>query len=448
MSRLTFFRQSGWMMMASFVGGIFMTAVHIIAAKDFSSIQLGSLGDLFARFPPLDKGTYGLFNTLLLTLGYLGIPAIGVQTIIAQQTAMTATEKQQRELRGAIRVLFGGTFLIWAVAALLTLVFRQHLLSEFKIAEPAALSVMLLAGLVMLWSPVLAGVLQGQQNFLWLGGVSILTGIGRCLAIFIIVRLMGAGITGAMAAVLAGALLMLVIAAWQTRSVWKGPADHFAWQPWLRRVMPLTLGVGATTLIMTADMIVVRGAFTEDETGFYSAAGVLGRALAYFTGPMAAVMFPKIVRSAARAERTDVLAQALGATALLGGAGALFCTLFPSVPLRIMYDESFLVIKPLVPWFAWCILPLTLANVLINNLLARSRFGIVPWLVTLAVGYLVALSVVVHRLDTANHLAAFRTIVSVLGTFGLLAMTIAAWYTWRTTEHGIRPSAPTMASAT
>jgi O-antigen/teichoic acid export membrane protein len=440
MSRFAFFRQSGWMVIASFVGGIFMTAVHIIAAKDFGSLQLGPLTDVLQRFPPLDKGTYGLFYTLLLMLGYIGIPAAGVQTIIAQQTAMTVTESQQRELRGVIRVLLGATFLIWLIGALLTVLFRNELLAEFKIKQPAALLVTLLAGLLLLWYPVLTGVLQGRQNFLWLGWISILGGVGRCVAIFIIVRLLGASITGAMIAVLTGVLLQVMIAAWQTRAVWKGPAQRFLWRPWLRRVVPLTLGVGATTFIMTADMIVVRSVFNEDQTGFYSAAGVLGRALAYFTGPMAAVMFPKIVHSAARAERTDVLAQALGATALLGGAGALFCTIVPGLPLRVMYDQSFLVIEPLVPWFAWCVLPLTLANVLINNLLARSRFAVVPWLVILAVAYGAALLLVSSRLNTGNDLAAFKAIVRVLGSFGLLALLVAAWFTWRTT--GYNPSRP------
>src|SRR5205823_8869020 len=95
----------------------------------------------------------------------------------------------------------------------------------------------------------------------------------------------------------------------------------------------------------------------------------------YFTQPLAAVMFPKIVQSAARAEKTDVLAHALGVTALAGGAAAIGCTVFPSLPLRIVYDKSFLeVATPLVPWFAWCMLPLTLATVLINALLARAQY--------------------------------------------------------------------------
>ena len=44
----------------------------------------------------------------------------------------------------------------------------------------------------------------------------------------------------------------------------------------------------------------------------------------------------------------------------------------------------------MVPWFAWCLVPLSLANVLINNVLARERYAAVPWLVAVAIGYGIA----------------------------------------------------------
>ncbi|HMJ65860.1 MAG TPA: hypothetical protein VK615_10960, partial [Candidatus Binatia bacterium] len=262
----------------------------------------------------------------------------------------------------------------------------------------------------------------------------------------VIVAILGFGITGAMTAVFLGLLLSFTIPAWQTRSVWQGPTEPFLWKPWLGRVVPLSLGIGATTFIMNADMILVRSLFNENQTGYYSAAGILGRALAYFTVPMTQVMFPKVVQSAARAERTSVVAQAVGATALLGGVGALFCTIVPALPLRIIYPEPYLVITPLVPWFAWCVLPLTLANVLINNLLARSRFKVVPWLVTLALAYGTVLFLISKKIDVTNQLAAFKTIVRVLGCFGLFVLVVSAWFTWKTTDHARPPGGPTAAT--
>jgi O-antigen/teichoic acid export membrane protein len=430
MSRLTFFRQSGWMLIATVVGGGFMWAVHVVAP---------------AR---LDQGAYGLFNTLLPLLGFIGIPAVGVQAILAQQTAAATSDLHLRQLRGAIRFMLGGTFIIWVAAMIAAFFLRDYLMGALKIKEPAALWITLLTGLLILWTPVFGGVLQGRQNFLWLGWTAILGGAGRFIGIVILVYLLAFGITGAMTAVLVGILAALVISAWQTQAVWRGPTEPFIGRAWLARVVPLSLGIGATTFIMNADMIFVRRFFGETETDFYSAAGILGRALAYFTAPMTQVMFPKVVHSATRAERTDVVAQAVGATALLGGLGALLCTIAPSLPLRIVYPETYLVITPLVPWFAWCILPLTLSNVLINNLLARTRFAVVPWLVLVALSYGGVLFVVCKRIASADELAAFKTVVRILGLFGLLALIVSAWFTWRTTEHGRPPRASTAAGAT
>ena len=40
------------------------------------------------------------------------------------------------------------------------------------------------------------------------------------------------------------------------------------------------------------------------------------------------------------------------------------------------------------------------------------------------------------EVDIQSELAAFKTIVSILGLFGLLALAVCCWFTWRTTEHG------------
>jgi len=135
-------------------------------------------------------------------------------------------------------------------------------------------------------------------------------------------------------------------------------------------------------------------------------------------------MFPKIVQSAARAERTDVLAQALGATALLAGAAALFCTFFAEVPLTLVQGRKYLAAAPLVPWFTWCMLPLTVSNVLVGNLLARQRYAVVPWLVIVACGYALTLWLEPFH---SSHLRVIQT----LGVFAALYFGACVWFTWR-----------------
>ena len=99
-SASTFFRQSGWMLLATVLGGVFMFAVHKVAAR-------------------MPKAEYGVFTTLLQVFNLMQIPAIGLQTIFAQQTVTAFTDESRRQLTSAVRVVALATFLIWLVIFIL-----------------------------------------------------------------------------------------------------------------------------------------------------------------------------------------------------------------------------------------------------------------------------------------------------------------------------------------
>jgi O-antigen/teichoic acid export membrane protein len=381
-----------------------------------------------ARMPTAE---YGVFLALLQVLNLMLIPAMGLQTIFAQQRAAAITEELARQLSHTTRWLGLVVSLLWLAMACLALAFRQDLLSTLKIANPAALWMTVAIGLAMLWLPIVQGLLQGGQDFLWLGLVQVCNGCGRFVGVVVIVWLLGGWAAGAMTAALIGFWAAFLVAAWKSRAVWLGRGQTVEWSGWLARVLPLSLGLGASQFMLGADQILVQSVFDRNVTALYGAAGMIGRGLVVFTGPLVAVMFPKVVESAARAEKTTVLAQALGATALLGGLAALACTVLPELPLRIVYRREYWVSAPLVPWFGWCMLPLTVANVLIGNLLARQRYQAVPWLMLVAAAYGAALMVQAPAFQAAELFTAFKMVVRTIGGFSLLLLAVALWFTWR-----------------
>lgn len=452
-NRLTFFRQSGWMVIATTLGGAFMWLVHIPAQRQMPTSE------------------YGVYQTMLQLINLMLIPAMGLQTVFAQQTAAVVTEQQQRCLAWTVRRLLLAVSVIWLAMAGGIFAFLAPVLAALKIANPGALWATVGIALAMLWWPILQGVLQGRQEFLWMGWLQIVNGAGRFVGVLIIVSLLGYWAAGAMVAAVIGMWATVAFAAWHTRSVWLAAGEAARWRGWFAQVVPLTLGLGASQFMMAADQIAVQNAFDGGLTGSYGAAGMIARALVIFTGPMVAVMFPKAAAAAARAERTDVLAYALGATVLMGGLAALGCTVFPELPLRIVSGTKYVAVAPLVPWFAWCMLPLTLSNVLIGNLLARKQFAVVPWLVAIAATYGLALwwrgsiggaaahdavngflkSMVFSSgwgpvfpppafgVAQAGILAGFKSIVLTLGTFSLLLLGVSMWFTWR---HSRLPGSP------
>jgi O-antigen/teichoic acid export membrane protein len=271
--------------------------------------------------------------------------------------------------------------------------------------------------------------------------VAIVNGAGRFLAIVLVVYLLGGLAAGAMAGALIGIFAALLLAMLPSRTGWSGARLPFDWKGWLGRVIPLTLGLGASQFIFSVDMILVRSLFGgEAETGHYVAAGTIGRGLVMFTAPLTVVMFPKIVHSISIGSKTHVLAYTLYATALLGSLGALgatgmavglrevvqapeaFAGFLPAAVLnKLLADPAGVVtICKLIPWFVWCMLPLALANVLLNNLMAARHFRVVPALIIVAAAY--ASAVVMW----GKSLVA---VIQILGVFNLIFFAVLYLYT-------------------
>ena len=403
------------MMLASTAAGVLMYAVHMVAKL-------------------MPKEEYGLFTTLLQVISLMAIPAIGLQMVFAQQAAAAVTDEQRRGVVGTFRGVWRAIFFIWLAMAAIVGVLWNQTLAGLKIGNPAALIITVIIGLVAMWMPLVLGVLQGRQNFLWLGWTYIFNGIGRFGMVCVIVLLFHGWAAGAVSAVLLGMTAVMVIGGWQIRDVWRTETAPVDWNEWLRMVVPLTLGLGAATFMLSADMVFTRKFFPAEQTGYYAAAGMIGRALVFFTAPLTLVMFPKIAHSAARGEKTNVLSHALGLTMLAGIAAAIGCTLFPWLPLSLaLYKPIYITTaSPLVPWFAWSMLPLTLAYVLINALLARGRFAVVPWLVLVAIGYGVALALVgQHAGNLADTQAGLRMMIQTLGVFSTLLLGVCAWFSFK-----------------
>lgn len=402
-SRKAFFRQSTWMMTATVVSGACMFLVHPLANK-------------------LPTGEYAAFGTMLQLLQWLAIPAVGLQMVFAQLAAAAATEQKQRELHGAIRAVFKVTLGSWLFALVGLLAFRERLVAAWDLASHWLLWLTMLMGLLSLWLPMLMGLLQGRQNFFWMGWTTIFNGVGRVAFSYLVVFTVSASALGVMVGALLGLLGTFLIAAWESRSVWAGEIAAFHWGDWLRRLAMLTLGYGAFLFAFSADVVLIKAHFDKDAMDGYVAAGTLARAIVTFTAPLAAVMFPKIVQSVVHDRKSDTLQLTFVGALILGCAAAIGLTLVGPMVFRFVFPAGYASMVPLLPWFAWSMVPLSLANVLINDLMARSRFVASPWLALVAVAYGVTLAF--------NH-DTFKQVILVMGGFNLLLLLVAAFFTWQ-----------------
>jgi O-antigen/teichoic acid export membrane protein len=401
--RATFFRQSGWLMIANIGGGALMWAVHFLN-----------------KFIP--AGEYGSFGALLAVVMLL--PTIPLQMVLAQQTAKALAEHRERRLAGLIRATWLFTTLFWLGGAVVVLLLQGVILERWQMNDPTGLWITLGIVLLSLWAPMFWGVLQGQQNFLWLGWSMLSSGIGRITVAAVAVLVLHASAAGLMSGVLLGIALSVFIAAWQTRTLWTGATEAFDWRGLLPQVIPLTLGFLGFQILFTADTILVKAYFSETDADYYVSAGTLSRALMWLVLPLAAVMFPRIVHSAAKAEKTNLMAMVLMVTAALAISGALGLTLVGRWVVRFVYQPEYVApASALLPWYAAAMVPLALANVLLNNLLARpeSKLALAICIFVLALTYLYAL--------TRFH-ESLVMVLQVLGLGSLGVLAICVWFTW------------------
>jgi O-antigen/teichoic acid export membrane protein len=415
-SRRTFFRQSGWLVISNLVAGLFLMAVITLLSRLIPAEKMGELGIYFA---------------LLRFFTVLAIPAAGLQVIFARESAAAVTEEKRRQLRVDLTNVSRAIGLLWCVMLVICLIKRRSLVAIFQLGDSTAIWITLGLVLTQLFLPLLQGLLQGTQNFLVLGCSVLLNGVGRFAGIFLVVYFFERNATGALAGALIGLGSAVLVAFWPSRSLFRpAPGVFHPWE-WMKRLMPLTCGVGSSLFLMNADILFVQSHFPKDEAKFYSAAAVVGVGLVAFATPLAAVMFPKVVRGFVQSQRTNSLQLALLGTILLGGLGALFCSIWPELPLRIMFFRTpeFLKSAVLVPWFMWGMLPLTIANVLINHVLAVGRFKAVPLLTLTAIAYGISLNHYLGHAAGMPPFAAFRGVVQLLAFFSTVLLGIALLFT-------------------
>ena len=406
-SKKAFFLQGSWMLSATIISGILMFAVHF-----------------FGGWMTSDE--YGIFVTLLQTLNLIMIPALGLQTVFAQQTALAKTPVEQFDLSVSTRKILLLCILIWALFGLIFTFIQTPILSVFKINNPLVLYLTIIIGLPQLCLPILLGILQGKQNFIWLGGASITNGLLRFITIGIMVAVLGMQSAGAILGVLIGLIASCILATWHSRDIWgkiKSSTGNFNSKYWLRRIIPLTFGLGAGQFMLSADMLAARSILSGDESGTYGAAGMIGRGLVIFTAPLAAVMFPKIASSSDQL-KLGILRYTVSRTAALSIFVCVTCTLaawlLPSITENIstlaQRQNTITEITKIIPYFIWSMLPLTLANVYIAALLAKEKYKGIPLLILIAFAYAFALIWLSSKANTPSS----QTIILTIGAFNLL----------------------------
>jgi O-antigen/teichoic acid export membrane protein len=417
-TKASFFKQSAWMVMATVGGGVGMVLVH--------NLVRGRCG----------ADAYAEFKALLSSFYVVAAAAGGCWTLFAQQSAAAIDDAATRNVSAAARRVSVAIFWIGILLALLLFATQSKLVALWKLQNPISVWPTMLLAVLTLWVGVVRGLLQGRQNFFGLGWVAILDGIGRFASVAIIVTVFGGLAAGAMTGAVLGCVAALLVGVFALRDFIHAPGGEFRWKPWLRSFFPLAFSAGALQLIQQFDNMFWQAVIPESalETwkigARFSPAQTVGFGITQFTVPLAMVMLPRIARSSAKGEASDALRLTVLCTAGMGGLAALGCTLFPVLPLQVMFFKTpdNWQAAPLVPWFAWAMVCFTLANVVYSDQFARTRYEGVPVIVGISAAYAATLWLMKGYFLASDPMVAFRTGVQILGGYCLLLLLSGLWF--------------------
>jgi O-antigen/teichoic acid export membrane protein len=400
-----FFRQSGWLMITAVVGGALTYGVHFLNKV----------------INPAEYTAFGVLLTLVACL-----PVGPVQMVFTQQSALAIATGRRRQLSSLIRLAFLSILVLWLVGAIAVFFLQHSIVTGWHL--PGALSLWVTVVLVplSLWLPIFCGVLQGRQDFFWLGWSSVLGGGGRLFGAVLLVIVFKLGATGMMLGVLIGALFSVVISVWRTRDLWTLPGEKFDWMTLLREATPLMFGFGACLFLFTSDTMFAKPYFTDNQMKPYVIAGTLSRALLWVVMPLATVMFPKLVASRVKSEKSNLFGLVVLGTAVLSVCGALGLWIVGPYVVRIMATANDVAgTMALIPWYAGAMVPLAMANVLVNDLLARGRYKVVPFMVMLTAAYCIILPQMLSHFP--GHI---ELVLQTLAVFNLLLFGLCALFAW------------------
>ena len=375
----------------------------------------------------ISQADYGNFGGLLMMVSCL--PTIPLQMVFAQQTAAALAEGRERRLSGMIQRAWMWTFVIWLLVAGVITVFSGQIVRSWELPGSAPLFVTVAAILVSIWLPMFSGVMQGRQDFFWYGWSLILGGIFRVGAAALLVIAFHAGTTGMIGGALAGVAGASLIVIWRTRDLWGVKGESFDTKEFLAQIMPLVFAFGVCQFLFTTDTMYAKFTephFSDDAIKHYVAAGTLSRALLWLVMPIASVMFPKIVHSNTKGEKSNLFGIVILGTAVLAVVGAIGLCVVGPIVVRIAFKaEDVAETTALLPWYSAAMIPLALANVLVNDLMARKQFKVVPLMVILAIAYGFTLPYMLH-----HYPGRLTIILQTLGAFTTLLFLVGAWFTW------------------
>lgn len=348
------------------------------------SLAAGALNYLYnivmARPAFLGPQNFGALAALGALLYLEGVMASTVITVSTNYTATILGAGEDGKIRGMVRRLSGQVLVGGIVLAILLLSATRYLTRALHLSSAAPILILTPIMIVTLLVSVIIGVLQGSRAFGALSAVTVLGAFLRLVLAMLLVSPWHLGLSGALVANLAAALVVLAAVSLFVQRHYPAarslPADGSALPRatlWGYSGYVFAMVFGLTSLF-SADIVLAQHYLPTMQASLYASLSTLGRIIYFATIPITIVMFSTVSqRLAAQHPYRRVLLLTGTSMAIICAFLGIFYALVPAVIIRYTVGAIYAAGAADLWLYAAFFSALSLATWLAHFLLARRQ---------------------------------------------------------------------------
>ena len=355
--------------------------VLLVSNVGSGAIQVAYTFALARLLVPTD---YGAYVALISAFGILGLVTSGIQPTVARRVALHgAAFRHAYAVRLATKSWAAPVALATMAISGTLIVATPSIQSEFGLASPWPVWLLVPLTALIVITPALRGTVQGGRHFTALAALSTVDVVTR--AVFgVALGWLGGGVTGAIGAQLAGALVGTVATfAYLNHRGRTHPKQIETFVPGSELGAPpqnnwsihligaetqSMIASGCILVMLTLDAALVARFFSAEDTATYSAVTILGRSQFYLSATVATLLLP-YAASPGRGNPRTALGYGLAVTGGLNTAGLLVLIAIPDLVVRVLYGQAYASAAPLLWHYALHAMMLSLGNVVATYLI-------------------------------------------------------------------------------
>jgi O-antigen/teichoic acid export membrane protein len=354
--------------------------------------MLGNISNYFFQIimgRMLDVDLFGILNSLYSFYAIISMPVSVILIVVSKYVSENKALNKNIILLIKIFFFYVFIFLIFYLSCGIAL--SGFIASFINVDSKYLVSFVIIAAGFGIILPVATGGLQGEKKFFAFGIVNLVFPLTKLFGSIIFV-LLGFELNGIILSLILGNIFAILLGLRFLNLDFKSSfeivnikfsvkAIHFVWITFL-----VNIGM---TIFTNIDVIIVKHYFSNEATGFYSVASILGKMILYISSSIVFVMFPFMTEASVRKDDVNnILKKAL----LYGGVLSAFCALglniFTKQVILILfgskYMDSTIYILPVSLW----VIIISFINILTSYFLAINHAKLLS--ASLVVGFLIS----------------------------------------------------------